>query len=370
MIRVLFDHQAFVMQGIGGISRYFTELMQEFGGGKHVRPFHSALLSQSAYAALLPRPRPLGLTHSHSVSEFVNNAAVRAILSLGHIDVFHPTYYDTRACPLARGRPVVVTVYDMMHELFSDLGTRAPDTIANKRAMALAATRIIAISENTRQDIVRIIGVPQERIDVVHLATRFTNGMDASLKAAPGSPFVLYVGTRGSYKNFPLLARAVALLPQTRRPVLVCAGGGPFTNEEHESAAGLGLQVSVFPRVTDAELAYLYKNAACLAFPSRYEGFGLPLLEAFACHCPVVAAKAGPTPEIAADAVLYFGPDDADGCAAAIDCVTNDRGEAQRLRLAGELRGRDFSWEKTAAQTTDVYKRALEASGPEKRRLA
>jgi glycosyltransferase involved in cell wall biosynthesis len=365
MIRVLYDHQAFLLQGIGGISRYFAELMCQFASGQQVRPLHSALLSQSVYGPILPPPRPFRIIRSRSVSRSVNSVAARILLAFGKIDVFHPTYYDTRALLPAAGMPLVVTVYDMMHELFPELGGRDPLTIANKRAMVTAASRVIAISETTRQDIVRIIGVPQERIDVVHLATRFDAAMAGALLPGIQGPFVLYVGTRGFYKNFPFLVKALASIPAARRPRLVCAGGGPFTGEEQGFIAGLGMQqdVSAFPRVTDSELASLYCGAACLAFPSHYEGFGLPLLEAFACRCPVVAAKAGPVPEIAADAALYFGPDDVGGCAAAIDRVTHDRAEAERLKKAGAVRGRDYSWEKTAAQTVDVYKRAMAAAG-------
>ncbi len=361
MIRVLFDHQAFLIQGIGGISRYFANLMQTFSSGNAVKPFHSAILSRNVYGPMLPSPRPLRLLKSRSISGYIDSFAAQCIIALGNMDVFHPTYYGSEGLSFSQKLPMVLTIYDMIHELFPELIKNDTATIPNKKAAALAANRIIAISQTTKNDIVRILGISPDKIDVVHLATSFSEKTASACLPFISGSYILYVGTRSSHKNFDSLIRALALMDKARRPKLVCAGGGVLTTNESRGLKELGLiqEVAVIPDVNDSELAALYCNARAFVFPSRYEGFGLPILEAFACNCPVIAAQAGSIPEIAADAALYFGPDDIQGIADCIDRITHDNDVAKKLKLAGTIRNADFSWQKTAEQTHETYKRAM-----------
>jgi glycosyltransferase involved in cell wall biosynthesis len=167
----------------------------------------------------------------------------------------------------------------------------------------------------------------------------------------------LFVGNRGLYKNFYVFARAVAAVtshyPELR---LVCLGGGKFSRWETKFFKIIGLdgRVSSFP-ADDPTLVQAYKNAMAFVYPSLYEGFGIPILEAFACECPVVCSRTSCFPEIAGDAALYFDPKDFRSIKAALLQILGDKGLRENMRAQGYLRVQRYSWEKSARETLAVY---------------
>jgi len=176
---------------------------------------------------------------------------------------------------------------------------------------------------------------------------------------------VLSASAKRPHKNLARLLQALARIPLARRPVLVVPGyPTPYEDELRALAAGLGARDDVvFPEWVDAaELEGLYALAAAVVFPSLYEGFGLPVLEAMVRGVPVACSNRSSLPEVAGEAALLFDPEDVAGIAEAIERLLSDRDLAERLARAGREQAARFSWERTAEQTVESYRRALQSS--------
>jgi glycosyltransferase involved in cell wall biosynthesis len=251
-------------------------------------------------------------------------------------DVLHcPTY----RAPIRCSTPVVVTVHDLAVFRYPETFRRWTRTYSRRIVPLVvhAARRLIAVSEFTKRELVELLGVPEERIAVV------ANAADAVF--VPEGPraegdYVLAVGTLEPRKNLGRLAQAAERLGVELR-VVGARGWGDV--ELPGSVRRLG-------EVPDEELAALYRGARCLAYPSLYEGFGIPVLEAMACGCPVVTSAGGACEEVAGGAAVLVDPLEVESIAAGI--------ERARDGQAGIERAREFTWESAAAATTAVYREA------------
>ncbi|MDQ6672187.1 MAG: glycosyltransferase family 4 protein [Chloroflexota bacterium] len=268
----------------------------------------------------------------------------------------------------------VVTLHDLAFMLYPT--THTPTSLAYYAATGESvrrAERVIAVSQRTSSDAVRLLGVDPSRIRVVHEAAapgfwprpRDTLAPLASrlgFDADPSRPYILFVGTLEPRKNVPLLLEAFGRLRVRLDAQLLVVGGRGWLDEPIFAAhvrSGVGDAARFLGSLDEEDLAVLYSHAGVFALPSLYEGFGLPVLEAMACGAPVVCSNAGPLPEVAGDAAVLLKPEDADDWAATLlDVLTNTplRGE---LRRRGFARVHDFSWERTAQATREVYREAL-----------
>jgi glycosyltransferase involved in cell wall biosynthesis len=274
--------------------------------------------------------------------------------------------------------PYIVTVHDLIRLLDLDRAQRAEPLIREpalrdralyrldhdgiRRAMALIAT-----SEATKRDLIRLLGVPEERVTVVH------NGIDHERfrptdRRVAERPYVLFVGVEHPRKNLIALLHALRSLKRDSRfrdLRLVKVGGPgyrgePFRRRTLEAIRALGLEreVELEDRVEVEEMAPYYCGAECLVVPSLYEGFGLPVIEAMACGCPVIVSDRASLPEIAGEAAVVTRPDP-DGIAVAIqELLCSDELRA-RLRRRGLEHARRFTWAAAAARTRDVYRAVL-----------
>lgn len=363
-MRVLFDYQIFVEQEYGGISRYFSELaagLRTLPGvsSRIVAPLHVSqyLRSSEGGAVLGWYVRPVRGT-GRAIKTLSRMASPLAA-SFERPDVVHETYYASRPA-LRVAAPRVLTVFDMIHELHPE-SFPAGDPIAGRKRSAIArADRILCISENTRRDLLSLFPIPEDRVTVTHLG--FGNlpvpGFSAVDRIGP-APYLLFVGRRPGYKNFLGLARAVASRPSLRDHLrIACFGGGPATARECEALASLGLagdQV-VFLEGGDEVLAALYRGAAALVYPSRYEGFGIPPLEAMSVGCPVVCSSTSSIPEVVGPAGEYFDPDEVESIASAIEVVISSPSRRKELMELGHVRCREFSWDRCSRETLAVYR--------------
>lgn len=355
-MKVLIDNQVYENQRFGGISRYFDELQRGNEGIKRMETYKPhPPIKKNYYQRLRHKLKPLPVRTEQKFSnkyEFYH-----AQINEHDFDIFHPTYYDNYFLESLE-KPFVLTVHDMIHEKYPEYFGLSPDSI-NKRRLCYAAERIIAISETTKKDIIDIFGTSGDKIEVIYHATNFESVQDSKPKLDfQEKKYILFTGNRDAYKNFLTFLIAVKpLLKENKNLNLICTGSG-FNEIEKKWINDLELEEKVqhYYCMHDKELAYLYKNAECFIFPSLYEGFGFPLLEAFACECPVISSYGGSLKEIAAGAAVYFNPKDILEMRQAITDVLSDSSLRKELILSGKERLKEFSWEKCQQETQQVYK--------------
>ncbi|HEY4593668.1 MAG TPA: glycosyltransferase family 1 protein [Thermoanaerobaculia bacterium] len=379
-MQILFDHQILDAQVRGGISRYFHQLVcaLEAGHLAEVRlpPIYTdnecfrPLLAERGLerngfrSRLVQKIRQSGLPRKEierawrRTKHRQNQKASIQKLKEQDFDVFHPTYYDPYFLDSLQGKPFVLTIYDMIHERFPDYFKPDDRTGEHKAILAREAAGIIAPSSATKEDILKHLDVDPDKITVIHLAS--SPAGESEEIAVPGR-YVLHVGERCRYKNFQAFLVAFAGLASTFPDLhLVCASPKGFDRSELDLIQRLGLaDRCVSLSVNDAQLTFLYRNAALLILPSLYEGFGLPILEAFACDCPVALSDTSCLPEIAGDAALYFDPSDVTSIEKALRKLLSDHALRQVLIHRGRERLQRFSWATTAERTAAVYRKCL-----------
>jgi len=220
------------------------------------------------------------------------------------------------------------------------------------------ADKIIAISENTKADIISYYSVPVEKITVIYHG--FKKPEDHSeIKNIYGN-YILYVGKRVEYKNFFRFLLAVTQVMQEDRNLKLVCAGYPFNKNELKYIDNLQISDRVIlVSANEQQLNSLYKNAIVFVYPSLYEGFGMPILEAFANNCPICISNTSCFPEIALDAALYFDPYDVNSIYAAVKNVLYNTQLGKDLIKAGQIRLLDFSWDKTVGRTMSVYNSLL-----------
>jgi glycosyltransferase involved in cell wall biosynthesis len=360
-MRVGFDEQAFLAQRRGGVTRYFVRLVEELradpGLGADPVLGWSMAPNEHVVEAGLAGPVPLDRGRAEfdpvaSGTAYLANLPAR--LRARRTDLLHYTFYHPRFLLRRSAMPTVTTVHDMIPELYPELFARDPHL--HKAAYVRCSDLVLCVSEATRQDLIRIHGDPGVPVVVTHLGVdaAFRPGLDRLPSMPPR--YVLFVGRRGGYKDFEVLVEALA----QARPAdawLVAVGGGPLSEREREllQKAGLGERwVQVSP--SEGELPHWYSCADVFAFPSRYEGFGLPTLEAMASGCPTVLARSSSLPEVGGEACDYFAPGDPADLAEVLVRLWADQELRAARAVAGVARAAEFTWRRTAEATAHAYR--------------
>ena len=268
---------------------------------------------------------------------------IRRELGTERLDALH--FPLTIAIPRRSGVPTVASILDLQHELHPQFFSRAERAYRRVayRAAARESRLVIAISEHVKETIVEHLGVEAERVRVVYLGIDLDRLLPGE---GPRKPFLLYPANGWPHKNHAGLLKAFGLLRAERPDLrLVLTGSGL---DKLPTADG----VEVRGHVPRDELIDLYRTAQALVFPSLYEGFGLPPLEAMACGCPVAVSRVGALPEICGDAARYFDPNEPEEIASATLDLLNDPGDLVERGLA---RARSFTWDECARRHDDVY---------------
>lgn len=378
LMNIAFDLR-FVNDHFPGIGRYAFSLASAFATLDTAHRFifivtpdaprrRSVLNTRYDLTNLLCSPKVRALAAPPPFSA-AGQIALPALLRLTRADVYHSPYYVFPYAGLPC--PAVVTLYDIIPRLFpreSSLRARLFFDLSVRVALR-SAQRIVTSSHRSRDDIARVYRVPAARIDVVYGAAdeRFRPAepeSTAAVRARHQLPetFALCVTSDKPHKNVDTLVKAWRLSAIGQRedaPWLILAGhrGGGLLAFDHPCIRDLG-------PIAEADLPALYGSATLFIYPSRYEGFGLPPLEAMACGAPVICSRAGSLPEVAGDAALLVDPDDPQALAAAIDQVFADSTLRANLRAAGLERAASFSWQRAAQETLAVYERCtLQVAG-------
>lgn len=368
-MKILYDHQVFTNQVYGGISRYFYELMNHLSQNEDVKFKIALKYSNNHYLENVNFTnhrtffRDINFKGKVHLLKYLNEFHSKRVLIKHDFDIFHPTYYNPYFLKHIDKKPFVVTVYDMIHELYPELFSDKNKLSEQKEILTRKADVILAISENTKNDLIEICDVPENKVKVVYLANSLISSncqtIDKLIEIyGIKKPYLLYVGTRNSYKNFGMLLDIYSK-HFSENFDLICFGGDAFNKIELEKI----LRIKTSHRViqlsgSDDLLASLYKHAFCFVFPSLYEGFGIPLLEAMSMGCPVIASKASSIPEVVGNAAVLFDPRSKDELINAIESLY-DESKRNYLINRGFEQEKKFSWDKMANETLDIYKNIL-----------
>jgi glycosyltransferase involved in cell wall biosynthesis len=364
-LRVEFDGTAFMQHRRSGISRYFAELIAAYDadpglGVVPVTPYRYVtnvhLDGQPRAFRSLPLPRRL---RPPVLSRLNRRHARRGGQSADvvHFPLYHPDALERSAA----GRSVT-TVYDFTFEVFPDLFGDVSGELDAKGLFLERCDALACISEATRTDLHRFHPELDKPVVVTPLAVsaEFFRADDRPVRGMP-ERYLLHVGNRAVHKNVDLLLRAFQrLMPEHPDLHLVMSGAGVPGEAERIEELGIASRTRLV-KVSDRDLPSLYRRAAAFVFPSRYEGFGLPVVEAMAAGCPTVVSTTPALVEVAADAVVAVDPDDLDGLVAVLDRLLGDPAQAVRLRRAGRERASGYSWRRTAELTAIAYDLAARA---------
>lgn len=384
-MKILYDYQAFQMQKIGGVSNCFAELISnlpksvdwEIGlkqsDNIHLRDKklitdlkHNSLTSENFISNkhYLGKGTLFKFLNEHfkcfPSSEHINRKHSIKLLKEQNFDIFHPTFFDPYFLPYLGSKPFVLTIHDFITDKF-----RQDDKQTFwRKILAPKAAQIIAVSETTKLDAINILKVPRQKISVIYHGVSIPH--DTTYNRIVDGNYFLFVGRRQTYKNFKPMVKAMAkFLNANSNYKLVCTAGD-FDKEETDLFKKLGVRnqiIHVFASYD--ELLSLYKYAKAFIFPSLYEGFGIPILEAYAMQCPVMLSEESCFPEIAGDAALYFRLNEKENTLSDLLIKFSKMSQSDITQLIKKQNKQlqKYSWKKSAQQLAEVYKEVLHSHG-------
>lgn len=366
-MRILYDHQVFSLQGHGGITRVFNEIVRYMNTQPDVST--DILLGFSRTKAdfsniVLPPGSVVHLGEGFSQRGAVNYAINEVLSGLiapfrGHYDIYHSTYY--RFVRTVRAARTVVTHHDCGPEIFPHLFPNSKKIFQFKRNLFRRADLILCVSNSSRDDLFRFYDVPREKTRIVY------NGVSPMVRRPEGvielqsvisGSFLLYVGSRSPYKNFDELLRVYVESGVHTVHQLLVLGGGPPSVEHLSLVQRLGIvdRVRFVPYASPVLLAEAYASAALLVYPSLYEGFGLPPLEAASLGCASLVATNPATLEVCGDGAFFFAPGDRqDFLRMLVVALEDSDGRAMRIQNAKRLL-KTYTWEACGRQTLEAYR--------------
>ena len=392
-MKILFDHQIFEEQNFGGISRYFYEILNSLDNDINFDYDLSLTNSDNLYIKRLSKSEnilskvPLNNTYESFLSNYnfrgkgfvfkmwtkllnrpitdpnqeLNKTTSIKKLKAGNFDIFHPTYYDDYFLDHIGNKPFVLTVHDLIHQIFPEFGMY--ELKDKNQKLIDSASSIITVSENTKKDLITLFNVDETKINVIHLANSLVESptiVNPDFCNQVPKKYLLFVGGRNIYKNFLFFVQVFSSIKEVSKNIsIVCTGSG-FTKNELFFFEKLGVKGSLkHISANDDQLVYLYKNAIALVYPSMYEGFGLPVLEAFAFNCPVAMSNTSSLSEIGEDAVIYFDPKNPTSMKNALKTILENTFDQERLSKKSRMVLQNFSWMRTTEKTKTIYQQVL-----------
>lgn len=358
-MKVFFDYSIFTLQRFGGVSNYIVSLVENFSD--QVEPSIVALFYKNYYLKnsnlgdklfFYKRIGPL-IKYVNKANNIYFNYKLRK----KNPDIIHLTYFNEKNFYPSKAK-VVVTEYDLIKEKF--YSEKYKDQIEYKRKLFQKVDQIICISNNTKKDLQNEYSIDASKISVIHLAVnKNKNFREKSLNIRP---FILYVGLRERYKNFINVIKAYARSNKLKLDFdFVCFGGGNFSKTEEDLFRSLFLDRSKihYFEGDQLDLNYFYHKARIFIFPSLYEGFGIPLLEAMNMECPVICSESSCFPEIVNDAAILFDPTDIESLEFKMEKLIYDDQFLLNLKKKGNDNLNNYSWKKCADETEKLYKKIM-----------
>ncbi|RZJ49550.1 MAG: glycosyltransferase family 1 protein [Flavobacterium sp.] len=359
-MKVLFDHQMFSRQRYGGISRYFANIYQSIQNSENIQANISVLHTKNHYIENFP-----GILNNWAGNVLLskpsrnykwNKQYSKYLVSKNNFDVFHPTYFNPYFLKHLK-KPFVLTIHDMIYEALPHYFPSNDALPYHKRLLMERAEKIIAISEVTKVDILKYSNINEDKIQVIHHGIDLDNLNYQDVSNLPEN-YILFVGDREKYKNFHLLAEAFKAVSLKNPHIkLVLAGGGAITFGDSEFLRRHNiLEKTIQISATDEQLNTIYKKAICFVYPSLYEGFGLPILEAFKNDCPVLLSNCSCFEEIARDAAQYFDGQSLPSLVSKLELIIESASTREKLVIKGREKLLAYPIDKCISKTIDVYK--------------
>jgi glycosyltransferase involved in cell wall biosynthesis len=362
-VRILYDGKIFQLQVAGGVNRYFANVIAGLPPD-----FSPVLIADWVQDVNYPSHRNLKIYQlgkmrlpnlSYRLSVYTAQAedALRTRALAQRADVCHPTYYS-RLTDVKVSCPTVITVWDMIDEIFSrDIDPTGRNAEQKRRAIT-SAQHVICISESTKKDLLETYPISESIVSVTHLASSIDARQSHGAEPTPARPYYVYVGSRATYKNFDRVLRAFARAIQAQPDLALCVVGTVFDEREQGLIDDLKLvpHLEHFGHPSDSHLAKLYRCSLALVYPSLYEGFGIPPLEAMACGTVAIVSNVSSLPEVVGDAGILFDPRSEDELAQILVSLPDDETRRAKLIERGAARVQKFSWQKTVEQTVEIYK--------------
>ena len=364
-MKIAFDYQIFLSQKYGGISRYFVNLANNLildNDVEIVAPFH-----KNIYLKNINHNRNIFLKNTFPKTEKILSS-LNQIFTISRLnnfkpEILHQTYYSNLNYNSRFKPKIVTTVHDMIHEKFPIYFPNNNKIIANKKKSIQKADHIICVSECTKNDLMDLYSVPSHKISVVYHGFELENTLIENDEIPLiTKPYLLYVGNRSGYKNFNFFIKSISKSSNIIKDFNIIAFGGQnFNKFELELFKSCGFRDNQILHFDgdDSLLNFLYKNARALIYPSLYEGFGLPTLEAMANNCPVICSITSSIPEIVNNAGQYFDPQSSDDILYSIESVVYSDFKVAQLVKNGKERIKAFSWNNCSKNTEAVYMKLL-----------
>jgi glycosyltransferase involved in cell wall biosynthesis len=361
-VKIVFDYQIFFWQRYGGISTYFSNLAKNIcalnNEVKIVSPFYTnELINNNCFLDIVIGRKIKNIPrYTNKFFRVLNNILFEYYIKKIDPQIIHLTYYD-KIFNLNKKKKIL-TVYDLIHEKFI-LNNYKNNNFPKKRALE-EADQVICISESTRKDLLDIYSVDKKKIKVIYLASSFSYNQNSIL--INKTPSILYVGDRARYKNFYNFVKSISNSKLLKNKVNInCFGSNLFSKQELTLFSNEGFQEGIFKHIIGDNdvLKSLYLSSTVLVYPSLYEGFGLPILEAMSLGCPVICSNTSSMREIGADSVRYFDPNNIDDMTTSIEEIISSEEDRNILAKKGFERNKNFSWTKCAQETLAIYNNVI-----------
>ena len=366
-MRITFDNDIFAIQQYGGISRYYVELLAKISEDNFhnaqagvLHGFHRNHYLKNIDLNLKSKPAYLRNFKGAGFALTRLNWYFNAIVSAPKTDIYHATYYRFPK-RLSPSITKIITVYDMIHELYPNYFCAGDSTVSLKAKAINSADHIFSISQNTKQDLMDIYQVPESKITVTYLGVDHLKVRKQQMHKREN--FLLYVGPRGGYKNFNGLLATFSKLLTTRNNLdLIAFGGGHFNDGEKALINDLNIPFERIKQISgpDEVLSGLYSRALVFVYPSFYEGFGIPPLEAMAKGCPVVASKTSSIGEVLGTGALLCDPHNVSDMVNKVGAMISNTEYRNSFVQKGYQQIKRYTWEQTTNLTLQTYSRFLQ----------
>lgn len=353
-MKIFFDYQIFLLQKYGGVTTYYVNLVNQLikknYKSKIIAPFYISQFDNNIIknnVIVGKKINQIPRFTTKIITNF-NDLFFEYYVKKNKPQIIHLTYYN-KIFNLNKVKKII-TAYDLIHEKFYK------KSMIKKKSMGVA-DHIICISKNTQRELVDYYKIDPKKTSVVYLASKFHYSKNAS-SVEKLDPYLLFVGDRFKYKNFHNFIKSISRSRLLKNRIkIICFGTFPFTKDELNLFRAEEIQINniIFLNGDDELLKKLYLNSVALVYPSLYEGFGLPIIEAMSLGCPVCCSNTSSIPEVAGEAANYFDPSNIENMTNSIEEVVFSSEKRNELIKRGFVQNEKFSWDKSTNDTLKIY---------------